>query len=136
MKEVQRVNTEPNENELAKTKAINRRVKTEVKKLEQVLTDVPKDKAQLVSGLVRRAAYMRITLEDYEDDMTARGHTEMFSQSEKTEPYERERPVVRLYNSMVKNYSAVMRQIFDLVPGKPADPVDPTYNKFFGGNGG
>jgi hypothetical protein len=37
---------------------------------------------------------------------------------------------------MVKNYSAVMRQVFDLAPDKPADSPDPAYNKFFGGSGG
>ena len=107
-----------------------------MKKLEQVLADVPEDKVKLVSGLVRRAAYMRITLEDYEADMTENGYTEPFQQSEKCDPYDRERPVVRLYNSMVKNYSAVMRQVFDLAPDKPADSPDPAYNKFFGGSGG
>lgn len=114
-------------------KKFERRVKSEVKKLETVLKDVPDDKRQMVSGLVRRAAYMRITLEDYETDMTENGYTEPFQQSERCDPYDRERPVVRLYNSMVKNYSAVMRQVFDLVPGSPANIPDPAYNKYFGG---
>ena len=126
----------PEGNDKKQQAAINRRVKAEIKKLEQVLQDVAEDKAQMVSGLLRRAAYMRITLEDYEEDMTVNGHVEMFTQSEKTEPYERERPVVRLYNSMIKNYSSVMKQICDLAPEKPADPIDPTYDKFFGGKGG
>lgn len=113
-------------------KKFERRVKAEVRKLEAVLKDVPEDKVQMVSGLVRRAAYMRVTLEDYEADMTENGYTEPFQQSERCDPYDRERPVVRLYNSMVKNYAAVMRQVFDLAPDKPADDPDPEYERFFG----
>lgn len=133
MKEVQTVSRQT---QVDPKKQFERRVKAEVKKLEQVLKDVPEDQVQMVSGLVRRAAYMRITLEDYEADMTENGYTEPFQQSEKCDPYDRERPVVRLYNSMVKNYAAVMRQIFDLAPSKPATPTDPEYEKFFGGGKG
>lgn len=112
--------------------ALNRRINKEVKILAQVLQDVPEDKLVAADGLLKRAAFMRITLEDYEEDLKKYGHTEMFTQSEKTDPYERERPTARLYNSMIKNYASTMRQIFDLLPSKPADPVDPAYQKFFG----
>ncbi len=118
------------------TKMFNRRVRAKVKKLEQDLADVPEDKARMISGLVYRAAYMHATLEDYEADMTLNGYTEPFQQSERCDPYDRERPVVRLYNAMVKNYAAVMRQIFDLAPDKPAGSPDPAYDKFFSPKGG
>jgi len=35
----------------------------------------------------------------------------MFTQSEKTEPYERERPVARLYNTMNANYQKIIKQL-------------------------
>lgn len=114
---------------------VNRRIKAEVRKLCQVLSDLPEDRLSAADGVVRRAAYMRITLEDYEKDLTENGHTEMFTQSEKTDPYERERPVARLYNTMIRNYASVMRQLFDLLPeGRPREEsMDPAYEKFFGG---
>lgn len=59
---------------------------------------------------------MRITLEDYEKDLDNKGYVEMFSQSEKTDPYERERPVARLYNTMNKNYQTIIKQLGDLLP--------------------
>ncbi len=114
----------------------NRRIKSEVKKLSAVMKDVPEDMMIAADGLIQRAAFMRISLEDYEENIKEFGHTELFSQSDKTEPYDRERPVVRLYNSMVKNYNAVMIKLFDFIPDKPADNPDPAYNKFFGGKGG
>ena len=59
---------------------------------------------------------MRITLEDYEKDLDDNGYVELFSQSDKTDPYERERPVARLYNTMNKNYQSIVKQLSDLVP--------------------
>lgn len=49
-----------------------------------------------VDGIIRWAAFMRVTLEDMEKDLDENGFTELFSQSEKLEPYERERPLARL----------------------------------------
>lgn len=115
---------------------VNRRIKAEVKKLSEVLGDVPEDRLKAADGVIKRAAYMRITLEDYEVDLIENGHTELFTQSEKTDPYDRERPVARLYNTMLRNYVTTMKQLFDLLPdGKPGDDkaVDPAYEKFFGG---
>lgn len=114
---------------------VNRRIRAEVKKLAGVLSDLPEDRLSAADGVIKRAAYMRITLEDYEVDLITNGPVEMFSQSEKTDPYERERPVARLYNTMLRNYVSTMKQLFDLLPdGKPGDDknVDPSYEKFFG----
>lgn len=92
------------------------RIKREERKLKRLYKDLPKDTKTLIDGLIQRAAYMRITLEDYESDIDEHGYVELFSQSEKTEPYERERPVVRLYNTMNKNYQSIIKQLSDLLP--------------------
>lgn len=121
---------EPNAESIVETE---KAIKKETRKLRSVLTDVPAAKMKAAEGLVNRAAYMLVTLEQYERDLIENGHTEMFTQSEKTDPYERERPVARLYNSLIKNYQTCMKQLFDLIPEKPAEQEsdDPTYNKFF-----
>lgn len=114
-------------------------VKKELTKLRALLKEVPDAKRKAADGLMNRAAYMLATLEQYEDDLKTNGHTEMFTQSEKTDPYERERPVARLYNSMIKNYQSCMRTLFDLIPDQvKADDsgTDPNYNKFFNSSNG
>lgn len=62
---------------------------------------------------------MKATLDDYKNDLDANGYVEMFSQSDKTEPYERMRPVAQLYGTMNKNYQSIMRQIMDCIPEEP-----------------
>lgn len=95
----------------------------EVRRLKSIYKDVPKQNKSIIEGLIKRAAYMLITLEEMERDLSDNGYVEYFSQSEKTEPYERERPVARLYNTMNKNYQSIIKQLSDLVP-KPEKIID------------
>lgn len=100
----------------------DKRIQKEKTKLNRIYKDIDKDKKSLIEGLIQRAAYMRITLEDYEKDIDENGYVELFSQSDKTEPYERERPVIRLYNTMNKNYQSIIKQLSDLLPsGNPGE---------------
>jgi hypothetical protein len=73
---------------------------------------------------------MRVTLEDYEADLDDRGYVELFSQSPQMEPYERERPVARLYNTMNKNYQSIMKQLSDMLPKQQAEVKDDGFDAF------
>lgn len=99
------------------------RISTENNRLRAIYSDLPENALTLLDGLIYRAAYMRVTLEDYERDLDERGYTESFSQSERLDPYERERPVARLYNTMNKNYQSIIKQLSERLP--ESAPVDP-----------
>lgn len=103
---------------MAKSKLIARdtRVLKEVERLRNLYKDMPKDTLSVVEGLVIQAARLRIMLDDMWKDIDENGDTELFTQSEKTDPYERERPVARLYNTRDTNYQRVMKQLTDLLP--------------------
>jgi hypothetical protein len=101
------------------------RIKKEVRRLNRIYKNIDKDNKAIIEGLIRRAAYMRVTLEDWEEDIVKNGCTEMFTQSINTPPYERERPVARLYNTMNANYQKIIKQLSDLVPKEaPAKGVE------------
>lgn len=110
------------------------KIKKEERRLRLIYKDVPKQQKSIIDGIIKRAAYMLITLEEMEDDLSENGYVEMFSQSEKTDPYERERPVARLYNTMNKNYQSIIKQLTDLVP-KPEVKTskDDGYDDFVSG---
>lgn len=95
---------------------INERIDKEKVRLTKIFKNIDEDNKAIIDGLIQRAAYMRITLEDWEKDIVEKGYIEMFTQSEKTDPYERERPVTRLYNTLNKNYQSIIKQLSDLVP--------------------
>lgn len=99
------------------------RITAEEARLRKNYKEIKRDKAAVVDGLIRRAAYMRITLEDMEIDLDTDGFYELFSQSKDQQPYERERPVARQYQAMNKNYQSIIKQLSDLLP-KEAPKTD------------
>lgn len=109
------------------------RIKREYERLAKIYSDLDEDQMQSIDGLIKRAAYMRVTLEDYEEDLDERGYVEMFTQSEKTPPYERERPVARLYNSMNRNYQTIVKQLLDALPDTSSSSAGEEIMKFVSG---
>lgn len=107
-----------------------KRIEKEILRLSKFFAAAPAGKRQLAEGLIRRAAYMRVTLEDFEVDLDTNGHVELFSQSEKLEPYERERPAARLYNSMIRNYQTLMKQLVDLLPANASNEIKNEIKEF------
>jgi hypothetical protein len=92
-------------------------VKKEEKRLRKSYVEIKDNNVlNIIDGLIMRAAYMRIQLEIYENDLNIAGYVELFTQSEEVAPYERERPVARLYNALNKNYQSIIKQLADLVP--------------------
>lgn len=107
-----------------------KRISKEEKRLRESYGHIPDDLMRVADGLIRRAAYMRVSLEDYERDLDENGYVEHFTQSEKTPAYERERPVARLYNQMNRNFQQIIKQLSDMLPKAPAKPDDPGNDGF------
>lgn len=99
---------------MASVSTRDKRVKAEIARLLKLYKDVPKERMKVVEGLIVQAARLRVLLDDMWLDITENGDVELFSQSEKQEPYERERPVARLYNNRDQGYLRIMKQLSDL----------------------
>ncbi len=84
--------------------------------MKRLFKDIPPSKLKVVEGLIIQAARLRVLLNEMWMDISENGDYEMFSQSDKTEPYERERPVARLYNTRDQSYQRVIKQLTDLLP--------------------
>ena len=92
------------------------RVKAERERLEQIFAGMPPNELETVQGLIDQAARMRVQLDKLYTFLKRNGLTEMFSQSDKTEPYSRERPEARLYIAIDKNYQAIIKQLLERCP--------------------
>ena len=97
------------------------RVFKEIQRLDEIFKNMPEDEHAICQGVIVQAARLRIMLDDMWADICENGDTEQFSQSERTEPYERERPVARLFNNRDKNYQQIIKQLCDLSPGAPVE---------------
>ena len=95
---------------------IEKRIAAEVKRLQNALANCSEDRKATIDGLIKRSAFMRVKLEDLEDDIKVNGMVEMFTQSEKAPPYERKRPTVEVYLNLSKNYQTAVKQLNDLLP--------------------
>lgn len=102
--------------EKTKLEKRNQLVKKEYDRLKKIFANIENDKLKVVDGLITQAARLKVLLDENWADITEGGDYELFSQSEKVDPYERDRPVAKLYNSRDQSYQKVIRQLTDLLP--------------------
>ena len=95
--------------------------KSEIERLTKIYKNLPPNKFAVAQGLIVQAARLRVRLNQLWEDIQENGETERFTQSEKTEPYERERPAARLFTSTDKNYQAIIKQLNELTPPSSND---------------
>ena len=117
-------NQDQNEVKEMATKTKKTRVRAEKNRLEKLYADLPENKKRLAAGLIERAAFMRVELEDLEAFLAENGWTELFSQG-KQEPYDRARPQGQTYNTMNGNYQKIIKQLDALLPRDDAPKGDP-----------
>ena len=94
---------------------LEKKIRQEAARLSRNFQTIDAKKRSIIKGLIERAAFMRISLDDLEDDLNRNGFTEWFSQGDQ-EPYQRKRPAADLYNTMNANYQKIIKQLTDLTP--------------------
>lgn len=118
-----------------KEKTKDERIKAEERRLTKIYGDLKGEKKmKAAQGLIRRAAYMRVMLEECENDIVENGLTEKFSQGEQ-EPYDRKRPIADLYSAMNTSYQKITKQLTDLLPTEAKKEADPFLDYIEGGDG-
>ena len=117
-----------------KEKTKDGRIKAEERRLTKIYGDLKNDKKmKAAQGLIRRAAYMRVMLEECESDIVNNGLTEKFSQGENQEPYDRKRPVADLYSAYNTSYQKIIKQLTDLLPTEEKHELDEMMSFISGG---
>lgn len=95
---------------------MEKRVDEEKHRLEKIFDKVPRDKLDLVEGLIIQAARLRVLLDDNWKDIIENGEYEKFKQSENQIAYDRKRPIVENYDNRDKTYQAIIKQLTELLP--------------------
>src|SRR5690606_13129931 len=91
-----------------------KRTKREETRLKKVFAALPEDKRRVAEGLVKEAAFMRVTLEETRDVIDREGVIELFEQG--AQRFLREHPATKVYASFINRYSTVIKQLIDLLP--------------------
>ena len=88
----------------------------EVARLTEIYRGLPPKQFALAQGLIIQAARLRVRLDKLWAELEEKGETEWFTQSDKTDPYERERPASRTFTATDKSYQSIIKQLNDMIP--------------------
>lgn len=86
-----------------------KKIKKEIKKIKELYKKLPKEKGELAEKLIERAAFMVVTMEEMEDIINNEGQIVEMPQGDYT--INRAHPLLSAYNTMVKNFTAVVKQL-------------------------
>ena len=96
----------------------------EIARLTEIYKGLPPKQFALAQGLIIQAARLRVRLDKLWAELEEKGETEWFTQSDKTDPYERERPASRTFTATDKSYQSIIKQLNDMIPAEDEDEED------------
>lgn len=101
---------------------------TDINDLRQVFEKLNNNKSKLALSLLDKASFMNKTLIDLETKVNKDGVVTTMCQG--SYEIERENPALRAYNTTIKNYTSVIKQIVDLLPENENKQVGEDLLKF------
>ncbi len=87
----------------------------EKKRLHAIFKDLPKNKKDTVCGLIDNAAFMSVQMQLMSDRITEEGVTIKYQNGENQWGFKKS-PDVETYNSFIKQYTTIIKQLVDLLP--------------------
>lgn len=94
-------------------------IKKEARRLTKILKDVDKNKKETVKRLIENAAFMAVTLDELQEEINKNGVVSEYKNGE-NQYGTKKSPEVEVYNTMVKNQMAVIKQLCELAPEEKA----------------
>ena len=90
-------------------------IRKEQLRIKKLYKDLPEDRKKLAEKLIERAAFMAVSLAEMEQTINTEGNVVKMPQGD----YEIDRahPLLPVYNEMIKNYTAVIKQLDALLTG-------------------
>lgn len=109
----------------------NKRIKKETNRLKKLFTNLEKNKKKIAEKLIENAAFMSITLEDLKKDIVKYGVKETYVNGKDQYGF-KESIESKTYNTMIKNYMNIIKQLNDMVPEDKRINEDDEFKQFNG----
>ena len=100
----------------------------DIKSLRTVFESINDNKSKMALSLLDKAEFLNKTLDDLKKKIEEDGVVTIMLQGSYS--IERENPALKSYNTTVKNYSSVIKQIVDLLPESTNKQVGEDLLKF------
>lgn len=89
----------------------------ELNKLKKIFKEIEPGKRQTVEKLIANAAFMAESLDELQEMIREKGFVEEY-QNGANQHGIKKCSEVEIYNTMIKNYSSIIRQLVDLLPNE------------------
>lgn len=105
------------------------RISKEKKRLSGIFTKIEAKAKKAVSELISNAAFIGVTLQDLQEDINHDGTMTKYQNGE-NQWGTKKNPDIDTYNTMIKNYAAIIKQLTDLLPKEPPKPTKDEFDEF------
>lgn len=99
-----------------------------IKELKNTFEELDNDKSRLALSLLDKAEFLEDTLEELKIKVKLNGVVTEMCQGDYS--IERENPALKSYNTTVKNYTSVIKQLNDMLPDQEENPKDDGFESF------
>ncbi|WP_164775359.1 hypothetical protein [Paenibacillus glycanilyticus] len=106
-----------------------KRIKTELNKLNKQFKDLDDKSKKIVESLIKNAAFMIVTLSDLQQEINLNGIVSIYKNGE-NQFGTKKSPEVEIYNTMIKNHMSIMKQLTDLIPREQVQSQDDGFDTF------
>lgn len=102
----------------SKEKTKEQRIKSENTRLKGVFKELDENKKKVVMPLIQKAAFMHVELEELQKVIEEEGCVCEYKNGE-NQYGTKKSPEVDVYNTMIKNYTAIIKTLSELAPAAP-----------------
>ena len=107
----------------------NKAIKKETTRLNKLFKDLDENKKKLAKNLIENAAFISTTLEDLKKDIVKYGVKETYVNGKDQFGF-KESIESKTYNTMIKNYMNIIKQLNDMLPQEKKIDEKDEFDKF------
>lgn len=96
------------------------RVSANMKKVKQLLQEIPEERQPIANALYDELLFMHNTLNTLKAQVENEGAVDMFKQGR--QEFLREHPALKAYNVTIQRYSLIYKQLVGLLPETAEEP--------------
>lgn len=109
----------------------NKKIKKETLRLKKLFKDLPENKKKMSEKLIENASFMSITLDELKEDIKKYGVKETYVNGKDQYGF-KESIESKTYNTMIKNYMNIIKQLNDMLPEQKKINEDDEFEQFNG----
>ena len=99
-----------------------------IKQFNTIFENVKGNKRTLIDGLIEQACFAYVQLKELNEIIEKNGVVEKFKQGK--QQFNREQPAMKSYNSLLKNYNAVIKELSEFLPPGNAIPTEDEFTRY------